>query len=98
MTSQALFYWTLTPFLIFFPLFSFLLYPSRHLIHPLNLIPLPSGGFSYPINILRHWSFALYFIMAELWGSAGVPLLFWSFANSIISFNQVPWTPPPHTH
>jgi ATP:ADP antiporter, AAA family len=36
--------------------------------------------------------------MAELWGSAGVPLLFWSFANSIISFNQVLPPPPSLAH
>jgi ATP/ADP translocase len=86
---QSLFYATLAPFLFFFPFFSFLLYPFRAIIHPLDLIPLPTGGLSYPVNILRHWSFAFYYIMAELWGSAGVPLLFWSFANQIVGFNQV---------
>jgi len=28
-------------------------------------------------NLMRYWSFSLFFIVSELWASAGVPLLFW---------------------
>jgi AAA family ATP:ADP antiporter len=60
----------------------------RHILHPLQ-IPVPSGGFSYAVNLLRHWTFSLYYIISELWGSAGIPLLFWSFANDVVHINQV---------
>jgi len=37
--------------------------------------------FAGPIAILRNWSFCLFYVMAELWGSVVVSLLFWGFAN-----------------
>jgi len=36
-----------------------------------------------PIAILRNWSFCLFYVMAELWGSVVVSLLFWGFANQV---------------
>jgi TLC ATP/ADP transporter len=38
---------------------------------------------SAPIAILRNWSFCLFYVMAELWGSVVVSLLFWGFANQV---------------
>lgn len=38
-----------------------------------------------PIAILRNWSFCLFYVMAELWGSVVVSLLFWGFANQVKS-------------
>ena len=37
--------------------------------------------FAGPIAIVRNWSFCLFYVMAELWGSVVVSLLFWGFAN-----------------
>lgn len=37
--------------------------------------------FAGPISIVRNWSFCLFYVMAELWGSVVVSLLFWGFAN-----------------
>ena len=39
--------------------------------------------FAGPISILRNWSFCLFYVMAELWGSVVVSLLFWGFANQV---------------
>lgn len=36
-----------------------------------------------PIAILRNWTFCLFYVMAELWGSVVVSLLFWGFANQV---------------
>ncbi|KAL6539280.1 ADP,ATP carrier protein 2, chloroplastic [Orobanche gracilis] len=30
---------------------------------------------------MRIWSFCLFYVMAELWGSVAVSVLFWGFAN-----------------
>ena len=49
----------------------------------------PTGGLSFPVNLLRHWTFSLYYIVSELWGSAGIPLLFWSCANDLVSLEEV---------
>ena len=39
--------------------------------------------FAGPISILRNWTFCLFYVMAELWGSVVVSLLFWGFANQV---------------
>ena len=41
-----------------------------------------------PLSLLRYWSYSLYFIVSELWASAGVPLLFWQCANDVTSLGQ----------
>lgn len=87
-STRALFYITVTPFIAFYCLFAFVLYPLRHALHPMS-IPVPSGGLSFAVNLLRHWTFSLYYIVSELWGSAGIPLLFWSCANDVIRIEQV---------
>lgn len=40
------------------------------------------------MNLLRYWSFSLFFIVSELWASAGVPLLFWQCANDVTPMAQ----------
>ena len=60
----------------------------RNVLHPLHLT-VPSGGLSYAVNLVRYWTFSLYYIVSELWGSAGIPLLFWSCANDVVPINQV---------
>eukprot|EP01032_Pedospumella_encystans_P025108 gene25108-28388_t len=86
-SPRALFYITITPFMLFYALFAFVLYPMRHILHPMGL-KVPEGGMSFAVNLLRHWTFSLYYIVSELWGSAGVPLLFWSCANDVIRIDQ----------
>ena len=47
--------------------------------------------FAGPISILRNWTFCLFYVMAELWGSVVVSLLFWGFANQVCtSVRQLP--------
>ena len=40
-----------------------------------------SGAASAAIKLIRYWSFSLFFIVSELWASAGVPLLFWQVSK-----------------
>ena len=87
-SPRALFYITVAPFLVFYVVFAFVLYPMRNVLHPLS-IKVPEGGFSFAVNLLRYWTFSLYYIVSELWGSAGIPLLFWSCANDVIKIEQV---------
>ena len=46
------------------------------------------AGFSAPIAIIRNWTFAVFYTMAELWGSVVVSLLFWGFANEVTSVKE----------
>ena len=100
LSSRMLFYATVTPFLLFYFVFAFVLYPLRASLHPMS-IQLPSGGLSYAVDLLRHWTFSLYYVVSELWGSAGVPLLFWTCANEVVRIDQVRYSafsfssPPP---
>jgi len=87
LSPRSLFYVTLIPFFIFYAVFAFVLYPLRDVLHPLS-IKVPEGGLSFAVNLFRHWTFSLYYIVTELWGSAGIPLLFWSCANDVIQIDQ----------
>jgi hypothetical protein len=79
--KQTLFYVTLVPFFIFYGVFAFVLFPNRDVIHFSVVDGGGAGGgggaVNAAMNLLRYWSFSLYFIVSELWASAGVPLLFW---------------------
>ena len=46
------------------------------------------GGISVLMNIIAHWTSAIFYIMAELYSSVSVGLLFWSFANDVVSIEQ----------
>jgi ATP/ADP translocase len=87
-SPSSLFYITVAPFVGFYLLFGFILYPMRNVLHPMS-IQVPSGGMSFAVNLLRHWTFSLFYIVSELWGSAGIPLLFWSCANNVVKIEQV---------
>lgn len=84
---QTLFYTVILPFIAFFGAFGFLLYPLSGYIHPEALCDklLASLGprFLGPLAILRIWSFCLFYVMAELWGSVVISVLFWGFANQV---------------
>jgi hypothetical protein len=85
LNKRSLFYVTLIPFFIFYGVFAFVLFPNRDVIHFPTLAEGIMGGdggvTSAAINLIRYWSFSLYFIVSELWASAGVPLLFWQVSE-----------------
>lgn len=94
LSKRALFYATITPFIAFFIFFALFLYPNHHHLHPHafadyleSLLP-PESGLSGAIALLRNWTFTLFYVAAELWGSIVLSLLFWGFANDITSIDQ----------
>lgn len=87
LSKQALFYTVITPFLIFFILFATVLYPARDYLHPTEMADrlqaaLPEGLMGM-VAIFRNWTYALFYVLAELWGSVMLSLMFWGFANDI---------------
>eukprot|EP00638_Chattonella_subsalsa_P018599 CAMPEP_0117886772 /NCGR_PEP_ID=MMETSP0950-20121206/20617_1 /TAXON_ID=44440 /ORGANISM="Chattonella subsalsa, Strain CCMP2191" /LENGTH=501 /DNA_ID=CAMNT_0005744279 /DNA_START=117 /DNA_END=1623 /DNA_ORIENTATION=+ len=89
MSPVQVFYWTILPFVVFFGIFSWLIYPARDVLHPnaaadwlTDLLP---AGFQPLIAIFRNWTYALFYTMAELWGSVIVSVLFWGFSNEVTS-------------
>lgn len=92
LSKPALFYCTVLPFILFFGIFAVVLYPNREALQPTafcNFLQeaLPKG-FMGLVAIVRHWTFSLFYIMSELWGSVCLSLLFWGFANDITKVNE----------
>nr|XP_009758418.1 PREDICTED: plastidic ATP/ADP-transporter-like [Nicotiana sylvestris] len=92
LSKQALFYTVILPFIAFFGAFGFVLYPLSNYFHPTaladQLLNILGPRFLGPIAILRIWSFCLFYVMAELWGSVVVSVLFWGFANQITTVDE----------
>jgi len=91
-SGEKVFYMILGGFLTFFALFAFVLYPHRELfyLHSLadylsSILPAGCKGF---ITMMRYWSFTLFYVMAELWGTIIMTLLFWGFANQITKLEE----------
>lgn len=87
LSKENLFYVTLVPFLIFFALFAYVIYPNEELLRPVAasawLIDHLPSGFLGLIKCFENWTFSLFYILAELWGSVVLSLMFWGFANDI---------------
>lgn len=87
LSKEKLFYAAIAPFLVFFALFVYVLYPNRELLHPnasadfiQSYLPVGMAGL---IDCYRNWTYSLFYILSELWGSAVLSLMFWGFANEI---------------
>lgn len=92
MSKQKLFYSTISFFIAFFALFALVLYPYHDVLHPTTvadklatILPKGLGGL---ISCFRNWTYALFYIMSELWGSVAISLLFWGFANDITRISE----------
>jgi len=85
MSKQKLFYTTISFFIAFFAIFALVLYPYHDTLHPTvvadNLAAVLPKGLGGLIACFRNWTYALFYIMSELWGSVAISLLFWGFAN-----------------
>jgi ATP:ADP antiporter, AAA family len=92
LSKPGLFYTMICSFIAFFGIFVLVLYPLRESLHPTILADqlqafLPEGC-SGLVALFRNWTFALFYIMAELWGSVAMSLLFWGFANDITKISE----------
>jgi len=77
---------------LFFGLYAIALYPNKEAVTPVALTQwmhthLPQG-FAGLIGMIRDWPSSLFYIMAELWGSVAISLLFWGFANQITKVGE----------
>lgn len=76
-------------FMGFFALFGFVLYPNAHIFH-FDVTDLISHypHFKYPLLMLSNWTSVLFYVMAELWGTIMISLMFWQLANQINSLDE----------
>lgn len=87
LSRQGLFYAALLPFLVFFGAFALFIYPNREALH-MTEQAIKDAKDLYPalawfVPVIGNWSYSLFYILSELWGSAVISLLFWQFANEI---------------
>ncbi len=92
LSKEMLFYAAIAPFIIFFALFAWVLYPNKELLHPVasadylrSLLPTGLAGL---VSCYRDWTLSLFYILSELWGSAVLSLMFWGFANEIMRITE----------
>lgn len=90
--QKNVFYICTVPFLIFFGIFAWAIYPNTGFLHPHvavdQIAAMLPAGFGAPLSIIRNWSYAMFYVMAEMWGSVVASLLFWSFANEVTTVDE----------
>lgn len=74
-------------FIGFITLYAFVLFPNNQFILP-DPISIKALQAEYPriqhmISIYAYWTDAMFYTIAELWGSIMLSLMFWQFANEI---------------
>lgn len=91
-SREVVFYSIVSLFLLFFAIFTFVLYPNREVLHPHDfcdklqtLLPLGLKGF---IAAIRNWTFTLFYVMSEIWGNIVLALLMWGFANQVTRLGE----------
>ncbi|MDR0678643.1 MAG: NTP/NDP exchange transporter [Puniceicoccales bacterium] len=92
LASEKLFYATIAPFILFFGLFGFAIYPHLDFFQP-SIARVAAWQEAFPryrwlIAIGGNWTYSLFYILAELWGSAIISLSFWQFANQITKVSE----------
>ena len=91
-SRDKVFYAMIGIFVGFYVFFTLILYPARELLEPTtitskleNILPLGLHGL---ISLIRNWTFTLFYVMSELWGTVILSVLFWGFANEVTTINE----------
>lgn len=91
-STEKVFYIMLSIFLGFFTFFTLILYPLREALHPHGFADMLQGilpqGFRGFIAMIRNWPLTLFYVMAELWGTAILTVSFWGFANEVTTIGE----------
>lgn len=92
LSRENVFYAIVTPFLVFFGAFAFIIYPNLDTLHP-SAQSVAALKASYPalvgfIDIYAYWAYSLFYVLSEIWGSAMIGLMFWQFANHVVRMKE----------
>lgn len=92
LSRENVFYAVVTPFIIFFAAFGFLIYPNLDLLHPsaesVQALHAAHPNLSGFIDIYAYWAYSLFYVLSEIWGSAMIALMFWQFANHVVRLRE----------
>lgn len=87
LSKKAVFFTVVGIFFAFFALFGFIFYPFQDFFHPSHervaALKASMPMFTHFFSIFETWSYSIFYVMSELWGSVMNALLFWQFANEI---------------
>ena len=91
LSKRALFYATALPFFGFYLMFKLVMYPMRDSLHPSPAAGAAANvpeGLSYMVNLYRHWTFALFYVVSELYSSVRFVTFvrFFVFVRCVIIF------------
>lgn len=86
-SKSAVFYITISSFLVYFVVFAFILYPNSEKLHLHALgswlsTVLPEG-FQGLIALIRNWAFTSFYIVSELWATLLLAVIYWGFVNDV---------------
>jgi AAA family ATP:ADP antiporter len=92
LSKPALFRTTICFFLGFFVILGYLVLPNTQLLHAspewIDAMAIAYPNIRYITALIGNWSFALFYIFAELWGTIGLSVIFWQLANEITKVSE----------
>lgn len=87
LSPKTIFYGIFSFFIAFCLIFGFVFFPNGNMIHPsietVQTFQAKFPRFHYVVPCLTNWDISWFYIMAELWGTVVIGLLYWGFINSI---------------
>jgi AAA family ATP:ADP antiporter len=91
-SRENVFYYVVTPFLVFFGFYGFFIQPNAVALQA-SAETLASWHQKFPYlsnfnDVVGNWAYSLFYIMSEIWGSSMIALLFWQFANQITRMSE----------
>lgn len=90
-SQERVFYIMVSIFLVFFGIFTFILYPFRELLQPHQIahsLQIEYPSLKWFIAICENWIFTLFYVMSELWSTIVLQVMFWGFANEITRVDE----------
>lgn len=86
---ETVFYIVVMSFLLLFIFFAFVVYPNQELLHPseelINTMTMKYPYLQWILRICGKWSYAIMYIICELWSVVVINLIYWQFTNSIFN-------------
>ncbi len=91
-SQEKIFYLVVSTFIAFFGVFAFYFYPNQEIFHPahetITRLQEAYPNFQIYFPVWGVWTYAIFYVFSELWGSVMISLLFWQFANQIVRTNE----------
>lgn len=90
-SQERVAYIVISAFLAFFAFFATVLYPMRDVLHPHETARFLAEMFpscKWLIAMIDNWVLTLFYVLAELWSTIVMQVLFWGFANEVTRLHE----------